>query len=180
MRKIAILIVFLCSYTNVLGQDKKLTKTGQVTFEASVPAFEEVKAVHKNVTCVLNTKTGEIQSLILIKGFKFKIALMEEHFNENYMESDKFPKAIFRGKIDNFDVNKITDNTQDTTISGKMELHGKIKDMTIIAKIKKVKDSIELISAFIMNPDDFDVKIPSLVSKKVSKKVNVKLNFILQ
>jgi hypothetical protein len=180
MRKIAILIALLCSLAKITAQDKKITKTGQVSFEASVPAFEEVKAEHKNVTCVLNTKTGEIQSLILVKGFKFKVALMEEHFNENYMESDKFPKAIFRGKIDGFNLEKITSIAQDITINGKMELHGKFKDMTFTAKVKKAKEGIELVSTFILNLDDFDIKIPSLVSKKVSKKVNVKLNFVLQ
>src|SRR5688500_14963512 len=94
MRK-NVLIALLLLSAGVSAQ-KMITKTGKVTFEASVPSFEEVKATHDAVTCVLNPATGEIASLALIKGFRFKIALMEEHFNENYIESNKYPKATFK------------------------------------------------------------------------------------
>lgn len=180
MKKTALFCLVLCSITNLFAQDKKITRTGQVSFEASVPAFEEVKADHKNVTAALNSKTGDIQALILIKGFRFKVALMEEHFNENYIESDKFPKATFKGKIEGFDYEKLSATGQDLTIKGTIELHGKSKDIVFTAKVKKAKESVELVSSFVLNPDDFDIKIPSIVSKKVSKKVNVKLNFTLQ
>ena len=108
-----------------IAQDKLITKSGTITFEASVPSFEEVKAKNSGVSCVINTKTGEIASLALLKGFRFKVALMEEHFNENYVESDKFPKATFKGKIENFDLSKITSTATNYTIKGKLELHGK-------------------------------------------------------
>lgn len=174
-----LLISFLSLTTTVFAQDKVLTKTGKVTFEASVPSFEEVKANHKAVTCILNTKTGEIASLILVKGFQFKLALMEEHFNENYIESDKFPKATFKGKIDNFDWNKITAQPQEFTIKGKIELHGKTKDVVLVSKIKKSGAGIEITSSFTLNPEDFDIQIPSLVRAKVAKNVAVRLDFIL-
>ncbi|WP_300567584.1 YceI family protein [Flavobacterium sp.] len=180
MKNILLSVFIVLNLTNVLAQDKILTKTGQVTFEASVPAFEEVKANHKAVTCILNTKTGEIASLILVKGFQFKLALMEEHFNENYIESDKFPKATFKGKIDNFDLDKITTQNQEFTIKGKMELHGKSKDITVIAKIKKVKEALQITSNFALNPEDFDIQIPTIVKAKVAKKVDVRLDFTLQ
>lgn len=180
MKNLFLLALTILSASSIFAQDKILTKTGQVTFEASVPSFEEVKANHKNVTCILNTKTGEMASLILVKGFQFKLALMEEHFNENYIESDKFPKATFKGKIDNFDLEKITAQNQDFTIKGKIELHGKIKDVVVTAKIKKVKDGIEITSNFSLNPEDFDIQIPSLVKAKVAKKVDVKFDFTLQ
>ena len=162
------------------AQDKLITKTGTITFEASVPSFEEVKAKNSGVSCVLNTKTGEIASLALLKGFRFKVALMEEHFNENYVESDKFPKATFKGKIENFDLSKLTTTANNYTIKGKLELHGKSKDISITAKIKKAKDGIEIVSDFTVNTDDFDIEIPSVVSKKVTKKVNVRFEFVLK
>lgn len=162
------------------AQDKLITKTGTITFEASVSSFEEVKAKNSGVSCVLNTKTGEIASLALMKGFRFKVALMEEHFNENYVESDKFPKATFKGKIENFDLSKITSTANNYTIKGKLELHGKLKDIVITAKIKKGKDGIEIVSDFNVNTDDFDIEIPSVVSKKVTKKVNVQFEFVLK
>lgn len=172
--------LFIVIGINSFAQTKMVTKTGKITFEASVPAFEEVKAKNESVTVVLNTATGEIASLALVKGFRFKVALMEEHFNENYMESDTYPKATFKGKINDFDVSKLTATAQNYTIKGKMEMHGKSKDITITASIKKSADGIEIDSNFTVNTDDYGIDIPSVVSKKVSKKVAVKLDATLK
>ena len=171
-----LIVISLSSF----AQTKMITKSGKVTFEASVPAFEEVKAKNETVTVVLNTSTGDIASLALVKGFRFKIALMEEHFNENYMESDSYPKATFKGKIDNFDVSKLTETAKVYTLKGKMEMHGKAKDITIAANIKKTNDGIEIDADFSLNTDDFGIEIPSVISKKVSKKVMVKLDATLK
>ena len=171
-----LLVINLSSF----AQTKMITKTGKLTFEASVPAFEEVKAKNESATVVLNPSTGEIASLALIKGFRFKVALMEEHFNENYMESDSYPKATFKGKIDNFDVSKLTATAKDYTIKGKLEMHGKSKEITIIASIKKSGVGIDIDSNFTVNTDDFGIDIPSVVSKKVSKKVAVKFGATLK
>lgn len=162
------------------AQTKMITKTGKITFEASVPAVEEIKAKNESVTCILNTSTGEIASLALLKAFKFKVALMEEHFNENYVESDTYPKTTFKGKIDNFDISKLSATAKDYTIKGKMEMHGKTKDITIIASIKKSAEGVEINSNFNLNTDDYGIDIPSIVSKKISKKVAVKLEVKLK
>lgn len=173
------LIGFLFSTIFCNAQTKMITKTGKITFEASVPTFEEVKAKNETVTCIVNTKTGEIASLALMKGFRFKIALMEEHFNENYLESDTYLKATFKGKIEDFDVSKLSEIATEFTIKGKLELHGKNKEIKTIAKIRKVNNGIEILSNFDINTDDFNIEIPSVVSKKVSKKVNLNLSFLL-
>ncbi|HCQ12114.1 YceI family protein [Flavobacterium sp.] len=175
-----IIAIFLLTSSIVVAQDKIVTKNGSLAFEASVPAFEEIKAKNDGVTIIINTKTGEIASLALVKGFKFKIALMEEHFNENYMESDKYPKSTFKGKIENFDYSKLTSDAKSFTVKGKLELHGKSKDITITASIKKTANGVSIVSNFTVNTDDFDIKIPSVVSKKVSRKVNVKLEGTLK
>lgn len=175
---IALLSLALLSFSIVA--EKKITKTGTIVFEASVPSFEEVKAKNEAVTCILNPDNGEIAALALMKGFRFKVALMEEHFNENYIESSKYPKATFKGKIDNFDETKLTANAKEYTIKGKLELHGKSKDITIKGKIKKNGETINLVSNFVVNVDDFDIEIPSVVSKKLSKQVNVTLDFNLK
>ena len=162
------------------AQDKMITKTGKITFEASVPAFEEVKGKNEGVTCVLNPKTGEIASLALMKGFRFKLALMEEHFNENYINSDTYPKATFKGKIENFDATALTATAKEYTINGKLELHGKTNDVTSIAKIRKTEGGIEIITNFSVNSDDYAIAIPSVVKSKVSNKVKVKAEFIVK
>ncbi|HEU4497018.1 MAG TPA: YceI family protein [Flavobacterium sp.] len=179
MKIISFLAVFFILST-ASAQDKLITKNGKITFEASVPAFEEVKASNEGASCVLNAKTGEIASLVLLKGFRFKIALMEEHFNENYVESDKYPKATFKGKIENFDLSALGKTPKEYTIKGKLELHGKTNEITIAAKIKKDGGIVDLKSSFSINSADFGIEIPSVVSKKVSKKVNVTLDFQLK
>jgi polyisoprenoid-binding protein YceI len=175
-----ILMTLLLAATIVPRQDKMLTKTGKVTFEASVPAFEEVKATNETVTCVLNPQSGEIQSQALMKSFRFKIALMEEHFNENYIESSKYPKATFRGRIENFDAATLTATAKDYTIKGKLEMHGKSKEVSMASKIRKTDAGIEIISNFTVNTDDYDIDIPSVVKSKVSKKVNIRSEFTVK
>lgn len=172
MKKI-ILVAMLYACAVGLSQEKMISKAGKITFEASVASFEEVKATNNNVTFVLNPATGEIASLALMKGFQFKVALMEEHFNENYMESDQYPRAIFKGKIDDFDLNSVTTSAKDFTIKGKLELHGKSKDITTTARIKMSASGISIVSNFAVNASDFNISIPSLVKSKVSNKINI-------
>jgi hypothetical protein len=117
--KTNLLYILIAISLNSFAQTKMITKAGKITFEASVPAFEEVKAKNESVTFVLNPTSGEIASLALIKGFRFKVALMEEHFNENYMESDSYPKATFKGKIVKYDQKSgVYDVEGDLTIHG--------------------------------------------------------------
>lgn len=175
-----ILICLLLTFSSIFAQEKLITKNGTITFEASVPSFEEVKAKNDNVTCILNTKTGEIASLALIKGFKFKVALMEEHFNENYMESTKYPKATFRGTITNFDLKDLSPVAKEYTLKGKLEIHGKSKEISSVAKIIKSENGIEIETNFSVNASDFDIQIPSVVKKKVSNKINVTNLFLLK
>jgi len=174
------LTIFMMLVSVVISaQEKLMTKKGTIQFEASVPSFEEIKAKNENVSCVLNTKTGEIASLALVKGFRFKIALMEEHFNENYIESDKYPKATFKGKIQQFDIQKITEKAVAYKMTGTLEIRGKGKAIETTALIRKTSKGIEIKSAFDVSTDDFGIEIPSVVSKKVSKKVNIETLFEL-
>ncbi len=178
--KTSILITLLFCFSVTFAQEKLITKNGITTFEASVPSFEEVKAKNESVTCILNTKTGEIASLALIKGFKFKVALMEEHFNENYIESTRYPKATFRGVIKDFDLKALTGSVKEFSINGKLEMHGKSKDISTIAKIKKTDKGVEIETNFSVNASDFDITIPSVVKNKVSNKINVASDFVLK
>jgi hypothetical protein len=162
------------------AQEKMITKTGKITFEASVPAFEEVKATNSAVTFVLNPKTGDVASLALMKGFRFKVALMEEHFNENYIESDKYPNAKFTGKIEGFDASALTATAKDFTIRGKLEMHGKSKDIAAPAKIRKTDAGVEITTDFTVRTDDFGIEIPSVVSSKVSKAVKIHGTFTVK
>ncbi len=177
--KTTLLLAILWVPTLVAAQ-KLMTKGGKITFEASVPSFEEVKATHNAVTAVLNAGTGELASLALVKGFRFKIALMEEHFNENYIQSDRYPKATFKGKIENFNVAELTGVAKDFTIKGQMELHGKSNPVSAPAKIRKTESGVEILATFNVNASDFDIAIPSVVKSKVSNKVAVRCEFVVK
>src|SRR4051812_19835446 len=96
-----ILLLIFAASTNGSAQ-KLITKTGSIKFQASMPSYEEVAAENKSVSAILEQSTGDFAALVLIKGFRFKVALMEEHFNENYMDSEKFSKATLKGKIEDF------------------------------------------------------------------------------
>ena len=131
MKKIKFLILVLISMSAV-SQNKYLTKTGSLTFEASVPSFEEVAAKNNSVTAILNTENGEFAALALVKAFRFKNALMEEHFNENYAESDSYPKATFKGKIENFNFDKLSEMDPSLPIDGSLTFHGVTKEIKAI------------------------------------------------
>lgn len=182
MKRIIILstIFILPGFNILLAQDKKITRTGTIIFEASVPSFEEVKAKNESVTCVLNIKTGEIASLALMRGFRFKVALMEEHFNENYMESDKYPKATFKGKIQGFDWTLLGNSSKEFKMKGILEAHGKSKEITTSVFLRKLGESIEIISDFNVNIKDFNIGIPKVISKKVAEIVNIKTHFLVK
>lgn len=164
-----------CAY----GQ-KYTTRTGNLKFEASVPSFEEVAAESKTASAALDTSNGDVAVLVLMKGFRFKVALMEEHFNESYAETDKYPKATFKGKVEGFDLSKITSEARDFIISGDLTLHGKTQKITDRAKISRAGDVITITGSFDVKPEDFDIKIPQVVSKKIADKVIVSYNLILQ
>lgn len=178
--KNSLLISFLLCVMATFAQEKLVTKNGKIKFEASVPSFEEIKALNENATCILNTKTGEIASLALIKGFKFKIALMEEHFNENYLESTRYPKATFKGKIKDFNLDELTNVSKEYALKGDLEMHGKTKEINTIAKIKNTGKGVEIEINFSVNASDFNIDIPSVVKYKISNKINVSNMFVLK
>ena len=178
LKLIGFLFIVLGIQTTTWGQ-KYMTKTGTLTFEASVPSFEEVKGENKTASAVLEAPSGKIAVLALVKGFRFKLALMEEHFNENYAESSKYPKSTFSGTIQNFDVSKLSSEPKTYTISGDLTFHGKTKKISSEAKITKSDGKISVKGGFNVNPEDFAIEIPSVVRSKVAKTVEVHYQFNL-
>lgn len=174
--------IFLFSFVllnfGIFFSQKVITKSGTTIFEASVPSFEEVKASNNATTAILNKDNGEFATLVLINGFKFKSALMEEHFNENYMDSSKYPKATFKGKITNFSA--IKDKGGKAVISGILEIHGKQKNVTSEGMLSKSGNGYNLDGSFLVKPQDFGIEIPSLVSKKIAKDVKITYQYQLK
>lgn len=161
----------------VQAQSKYITKTGNVTFEASVPSFEEVKAANTSTTAILNTENGEFAALILVKGFRFKNALMEEHFNENYAESNTYPKATFKGTFNDFSAKELNNSH---IIDGTLTFHGVSKSLKgIKVTITEIENVLKLTGSFTLLASDFKIEIPKIVSNKLSNEVEVRFDFEL-
>jgi hypothetical protein len=164
----------------VLAQEKMTTHKGIINFEASVPLFEEVKAKNENAACIVDLKNGEISSIVFIKDFHFKIPLMEKHFNENYMESHHYPKAVFKGIIEGFNLNIIGTSPKEFNLKGTLKLHGKSKKISTIAILQKSNNGLEIIADFKVLSKDFNIKIPEILSMKVAETVNIKTAFLVE
>ncbi len=179
MKKITpIILLFITIAT--FAQNEMFTNNGIIIFEASIPLYEENKAINESVYCVLNSKTGEFKSLVFIKDFHFKMPLMEEHFNENYLESNRYPKAIFKGQIQGFNINNIGTTPKEFKIKGKLEIHGKRKEITSLIVLRKINDTLELVSNFNIDLNDFNIQIPKILSMKIAETVNIKTSYVLK
>jgi hypothetical protein len=173
-----VLVCFLFVVGTVSAQ-KYYTKTGETDFKASVEAFEPVEAKSNSTTVILKVDSGELAALLFMKSFHFKVALMEEHFNENYMDSDKFPKATFKGKLKDFKMSDVSSTAKEYALSGTLTVRGKAKDIQTTAMVSKDGDKIVVKSKFSVKPQDFEIDIPSIVRNKIAKEINVTLNYEL-
>ena len=135
MKKILLVIIVFLSVQ--LHAQKYFTKSGTTHFKGSVEAFEPVEATNKSTTVILNTKTGAIASLLFVKAFEFKVALMQEHFNENYMDSDVYPKATFKGNISDFDLESLGTTSIKKQLKGTLTVRGKAKVIDTIVQLKR-------------------------------------------
>ncbi len=152
------------------------TKTGTIFFDAGT-GVEDIKATNKGVTAVIQPSTGKMQFEAQIKGFEFKIQLMEDHFNENYMDSEKFPKSTFRGTIENpTAVNYSKDGNYPVTVTGTLEMHGVKKDITAKGIISVKKGEVSSSATFDVKLADFDIKIPAIAKEKLSEKATIKVD----
>ncbi|MCJ7933392.1 MAG: YceI family protein [Chryseobacterium sp.] len=178
MRKLIVLStsLFFVSYASA---QKYSAKTGKVTFEASVPLFDDIYAQDDNNVAVINADTGDMASVSVVKNFHFKTKLMEEHFNESYAETAKYPKTTFKGKIANFDKTKLTASPQKYTVQGTLNFHGVDKAVTSAATVYAKDGKIYMQGGFVVKPADYNVTIPKMVTKKIAENVNVEYNYIL-
>ena len=176
MRKLLMLLGLIFSVSNITSQ-QLYTNNGVTTFDGSKESFEPISAVNDKSVSVIDVNKGNIAALIYIKDFEFRLGLMQEHFNENYMDSGKYPKSTFSGVILNFDDKKLENKYTNFRIKGEIEIKGVKKEISTIAKIKKTDDGINLSTTFNIQLSDYNVKIPRLVFKKIDENIKVNLNY---
>ncbi|MFH6602863.1 YceI family protein [Maribacter algicola] len=164
-------LFFLLSAVNMASaQDKFLTKEGFVSF-FSHSIVEDIKADNNQVLSIIDTTTGKIAIQLLMRSFMFEKALMQEHFNENYVESHKYPKATFSGEIKN--LNEIDGTNTATEIVGTLTVHGEKKEISTMVDIKMMDDEIILKGDFKVDVADFKIKIPAIVANNIAKTIKV-------
>lgn len=172
-KNLMMLAMLLFAGTVVSAQGKFFTKTGKIDFSSKAP-LEDIEAKNKTVTAVLDSRSGALQFAVQMKGFEFDKALMQEHFNENYVESDKYPKAEFKGTIvNNADINYNKPGTYTAKVKGKMTLHGVTKDVETTGTIKVNSDHLKAESTFNLLLSDYEVKIPNIVKDKISNNIKI-------
>jgi len=173
MRHIIIMAVLLCTAQFAIGQ-KFFSKTGKISFTSEAP-MEKIEATNSSASTVIDLGTGNLEWAVLIQGFQFEKSLMKEHFNENYMESAKYPKAVFKGKIDNLSsINLSKDGTYDVTVTGQLEIHGVSKPVTAHGTITTKKGAVvSANSKLTVALADYNIEIPKLVGDNISKTVDI-------
>ncbi|MDB5233595.1 MAG: hypothetical protein JWR44_588 [Hymenobacter sp.] len=158
------------------AQSKFMTKTGQVSFFSATP-IEDIDARNQQVAAVLDFGIGQLAFTLPIKGFVFKRTLMQEHFNENYMESDKFPRATFKGRFVDFDATTLaTAGAHPAQVEGDLTLHGVTRHIQVPATLELKDGKLRAFAAFAVASADYNIEIPMLVRNNIAKTVSVRVS----
>ena len=172
MHKNIVLILLIMAFSLTgMAQKKVFTKSGIISFYSST-SMEKIEAINKKVLAVIDAENNKIEFAVLIKGFEFEKALMQEHFNENYLESDKYPKAVFKGSFDK-PVIFANNTTQTLQVTGNLTIHGVTKLFKVAATIVVKNQVISAASAFTVVLSDYNIKIPAVVANNISKEIKI-------
>lgn len=173
MKKILLTIAFAGIVTTCLAQTKYITKNGHINFFSHAP-IEDISADNHAVGSIIDSGTGEVVFTLRMTGFEFEKKLMQQHFNENYVESEKFPTSTFKGVITN---NNKVDYTKpgsfSVNVKGDLTIHGVTKTIQTPGTIEVTRNGLRASSKFIVKPADFDIKIPGIMRNKIAEEIVV-------
>ncbi|QSE98712.1 YceI family protein [Fulvivirga lutea] len=174
---IYILLLIIISVSKILAQNPLIDHNGTATFFSEAP-MEDIEAINRKVIGAIDLQKGILAVTMQIKGFHFDKSLMEEHFNENYLESDKYPKASFKGMIKNFsELDFSKQGNFEAQAIGELEIHGVTKPLKTMVQFAISGDKISANTSFDISIADHDIKIPRLVIKNIAEVVEVKASF---
>jgi hypothetical protein len=176
----SLLLIFVLLMGSAFSQARYFTRTGQISFTTK-GVLETIRAQNKTVTCVLDAQNGNLQFSVMMRGFEFKKALMQEHFNENYVESDKFPNSEFKGQIISSPLPDLKkDGTYPVKVKGKLTIHGVTNEVTTDGTITVKQSVVQADAAFNILLSDYNIRIPSIVKNNLSNTVNIAVACSLQ
>ena len=157
----------------ILGQGKFLTNDGAINFYSHT-VIEDIAALNKKVASVIDASSGELVIIVRMTEFQFEKKLMQEHFNENFVESEKYPKATFNGKIvNNSEIDYNAVGTYKAKVEGDLTIHGETNPVSMEGMIKVRSDGIIATTKFMLNPADYGIKIPRVVRKNISEQLEI-------
>jgi hypothetical protein len=171
MKHIAIILLAWMSTINQAGQDLYACKNAKITLFSSAP-IEDIKASSSTGASVYNAATGELDFSVSIRSFQFDKSLMQEHFNSDYMESDKFPRATFRGKIqEHIDISK--DGLYPVKVAGELNVHGVTQSRNIAGSISVKNGIVSMTSEFVVKCVDHHIDIPQIVFHHIAESIKI-------
>lgn len=180
MKQPLILFLCFCAFSFAEAQGKYFTRTGHISFYSKTP-LEDIKANNRQVASVIDFSTGEMVFSVLMKSFEFPKALMQEHFNENYIESDKYPKSTFKGKILNIqtvDVQK--SGSYPVEVEGELTIHGVTKPVKSNGTLEVKENKIYGKSQFTVAVADYNIQIPKLVRDNIAKNIDIQVDMVYE
>ncbi len=176
MRKKILIFVTFFFVTLSTNAQNFITKNGKISFFSKTDV-ENIDAVNNQAVSLINSQTGSVAFSVLVNGFLFKKALMQEHFNENYMESTKYPKASFKGSIT--DMSKVDfkkDGSYNVTVTGDLNMHNVTNKVTVAAVILVKGNTVSANTTFKVKLDDYKIAIPKVVENNISKTIDLKVD----
>ncbi len=166
-----IIVILLLFNTSIYAQ-KFIASNGEISFFSETP-LEDISAVNKNVSAAFDASTNNLVFQLQITDFIFPIALMQEHFNENYLESDIYPLSNFIGKV-------IDNDDGSTIVEGDLTIHGETNNIKVSGVLIQNKKSVFISAEFVVKLVDYNIKIPTIVMYKIAKEIDVRVNITLK
>ena len=160
-------------FSTVAFSQKMMTRSGEIKFDATVPgAMDPVVGTSTTVSSIFDKATGDFVVQGMVKSFKFKSPLMEEHFNENYMESDKLPKTSFKGKVLNYD-----GKTGTYDVEGDLTIHGVTNKVKTKVTISNANGKLSIVGNFVVKLKEYKIDVPAMAKKTLAEtaKISIKL-----
>ena len=167
-----------CLAATYASAQQVVTRNGYIGFFSKTP-FEDIKAETTQAAAVVDFSKKNLVFTALMKGFLFPKALMQEHFNENYVESDIYPKAMFSGTYDGH-VDATIIGTYNVQVKGRLTLHGVTRDLIVPATFQVQPGRLTGTARFSVAPQDYNIKIPALVRDKIAREIDVLVNVEFQ
>lgn len=174
MKRTSIILLF-CLVTGFAFGQKYMTQSGTISFVSEAP-IENITSTNNQVSSVIDMENGNMAFTLLMNAFVFEKALMQEHFNEKYVESPKYPKSSFKGKIDNFDNVTIGTEPVEVVIKGTLTIHGVSNEIEALGYLHFNADkNLVGLSEFTILLADYKIKIPGAVTDNISKEILINI-----